>query len=255
MTLFEYYIDYMTRVCEGALPTPAGIALTETGEMRRAMELQQQISAMGIPAFVKACAAAAGDEIPQEAYDTFSMEDMLSAAHALANQAQQENAATEEKPEEKAPDPDAGKHAFEVFLDCVAMDDGLVQYLIDILKKRDWKEFYKLSQITTRMDLDPEEFLYWLGHREDYAGQEERSCAVIMDSCMERLMNEGRLDVAAALLSGDEATFTSFRCEAPELLHLPQATYDWFCRNYLDRDYPIRALMKWNGVTFPESGK
>ena len=135
------------------------------------------------------------------------------------------------------------------------MDDGLVQYLIDILKKRDWKEFYKLSQITTRMDLDPEEFLYWLGHREDYAGQEERSCAVIMDSCMERLMNEGRLDVAAALLSGDEATFTSFRCEAPELLHLPQATYDWFCRNYLDRDYPIRALMKWNGVTFPESGK
>ena len=64
MTLFEYYIDYMTRVCEGALPTPAGIALTETDEMRRAMELQQQISAMGIPAFVKACAAAAGDEIP-----------------------------------------------------------------------------------------------------------------------------------------------------------------------------------------------
>ena len=49
MTLFEYYIDYMTRVCEGALPTPAGIALTETGEMRRATELQQQISAMGIP--------------------------------------------------------------------------------------------------------------------------------------------------------------------------------------------------------------
>ena len=94
MTLFEYYIDYMTRVCEGALPTPAGIALTETDEMRRAMELQQQISALVIPAFVKACAAAAGDEIPQEAYDTFSMEDMLSAAHALANQAQQENAAT-----------------------------------------------------------------------------------------------------------------------------------------------------------------
>ena len=78
---------------------------------------------------------------------------------------------------------------------------------------------------------------------------------MIMDRCMERLMNEGRLDVAAALLSGDEATFTSFRCEAPELLHLPQATYDWFCRHYLDRDYPIRALMKWNGVTFPERRK
>ena len=95
MTLFEYYIDYMTRVCEGALPTPAGIALTETDEMRRAMELQQQISAMGIPAFVKACAAAAGDEIPREAYDNFSMDDALSDARALTEQARKE-------PEEEA---------------------------------------------------------------------------------------------------------------------------------------------------------
>ncbi len=132
------------------------------------------------------------------------------------------------------------------------MDDGLVQYLIDVLKRRDWKEFYKLSQITTRMDLDPEEFLYWLGHREDYADDEERSCAVIMDSCLERLMNEGKLELAAALLSGDRTTFDRFRCDAPELVHLPQATYDWFSRHYLDRDYPIRVLMKWNGVTFPE---
>ena len=65
------------------------------------------------------------------------------------------------------PDADAGKHAFEVFLDCIAMDDGLVQYLIDVLKRMDRKEFFKLSQITTKLDLDPEEFLYWLSHRED----------------------------------------------------------------------------------------
>ena len=84
MTLFEYYIQYMTQICEGTLPAPAGITLTETDEMRRAMELQQQISAMGIPVFVRACAAAAGDEIPQDAYDSFSMEDMLSAAQTLA---------------------------------------------------------------------------------------------------------------------------------------------------------------------------
>ena len=83
MTLFEYYIQYMTQICEGTLPAPAGITLTETDEMRRAMELQQQISAMGIPVFVRACAAAAGDEIPQDAYDSFSMEDMLSAAQTL----------------------------------------------------------------------------------------------------------------------------------------------------------------------------
>ena len=191
-------------------------------------------------AFVRACAAQDGDALPEELFTEC-------APVPDAPPAPQADAAPSE------PDPDAGKHAFEVFLDCVAMDDGLVQYLIDVLKRRDWKEFYKLSQITTRMDLDPEEFLYWLGHREDYADDEERSCAVIMDGCLERLMNEGKLELAAALLSGDRITFDRFRCDAPELVHLPQATYDWFSRHYLDRDYPIRALMKCNGVTFPEN--
>lgn len=251
MTLFEYYIQYMTQICEGTLPAPAGITLTETDEMRRAMELQQQISAMGIPVFVRACAAAAGDEIPQDAYDSFSMEDMLSAAQTLAEQAQQEPAEAEEKPEENTPDPDAGKHAFEVFLDCIAMDDGLVQYLIDVLKRMDRKEFFKLSQITTKLDLDPEEFLYWLGRRELYAGEEEQACAVMMDHALLRLAEEGRLDVVAALLSGDQKTFETFRCEAPELVHAPVATYDWYAKNYLDRDYPIRLIMRLNGVKFP----
>ena len=253
MELFDYYLRYMTEVFEGTRPTPEGIVVTAEDEAGRMQQLSAQLAEMGIAAFVRACAAQDGvtlpEELCQQGGDTADLAALLSAAETP----QEVSAQAPEKPVE--PDPDAGKHAFEVFLDCVAMDDGLVQYLIDILKKQDWKEFYKLSQITTRMDLDPEEFLYWLGHREDYADQEERSCAVIMDSCIERLMNEGRLDVAAALLSGDEATFTSFRCEASELLHLPQATYDWFCRNYLDRDYPIRALMKWNGVTFPESRK
>lgn len=35
-------------------------------------------------------------------------------------------------------------------------------------------EFFKLSQITTKLDLDPEEFLYWLGRRETYADEEEQ---------------------------------------------------------------------------------
>ena len=251
MTLFEYYLQYMTRICEGTLAAPAGITLTETDEMRRAMELQQQISAMGIPAFVRACAAAAGDEIPREAYDNFSMDDMLSAAQALADQAQEE-APRQEPEEKKEPDPDAGKHAFEVFLDCIALDDGLVQYLIDVLKRKDWLEFYKLSQITTKLDLDPHEFLYWLGNKEQYAPQEEQACAVIMDACLDRLAAEKRLDVLAALLSGDQKIFELFRCEAPELMHLPEATFDWFCKNYLDRDYPLRTILRLNGVEFPE---
>ena len=154
-------------------------------------------------------------------------------------------------PQEPQPDPDAGKHAFQVLLDCVALDDGLVQYLTQVLRDRDWAGFYKLSQITTKMDLNPEEFLFWLGNKELWADDEERACAAVMDACMERLRQEGRLELMAALLSGDRHTFESFRCEAPELVHLPQATYDWYCRNYLDRDYPFRMLLKCNGVTFP----
>ena len=85
----------------------------------------------------------------------------------------------------------------------------------------DRKEFFKLSQITTKLDLDPEEFLYWLGRREHYAGEEEQACAVLMDHALLRLAEEGRLDVVAALLSGDQKTFETFRCEAPELVHAP----------------------------------
>ncbi len=247
MELFDYYLRYMTELLEGKRPAPAGITLTAKDEEGRARQITEQLAAMGAADFVRACAAQDGETLPEE---LFSGDNGMAGFQAFLKSAQQEKPPQPEASDE--PDPDAGKHAFEVFLDCVAMDDGLVQYLIDVLKRRDWKEFYKLSQITTRMDLDPEEFLYWLGHREDYADDEERSCAVIMDSCLERLMNEGKLELAAALLSGDQTTFDRFRCDAPELVHLPQATYDWFSRNYLDRDYPIRVLMKWNGVTFPE---
>ena len=247
MELFDYYLRYMTELLEGKRPAPAGITLTVEDEEGRARQITEQLAAMGAADFVRACAAQDGETLPEE---LFSGDNGMAGFQAFLKSAQQEKPPQPEASDE--PDPDAGKHAFEVFLDCVAMDDGLVQYLIDVLKRRDWKAFYKLSQITTRMDLDPEEFLYWLGHREDYADDEERSCAVIMDSCLERLMNEGKLELVAALLSGDQTTFDRFRCDAPELVHLPQATYDWFSHHYLDRDYPIRVLMKWNGVTFPE---
>ena len=248
MGLFDYYLRYMTELLEGSRPAPEGITLTAEDEEGRTRQISEQLAAMGAVDFVRACAAQDGETLPEE---LFSGDSGMAGFEAFLKSAQQEETPQSEASDES--DPDAGKHAFEVFLDCVAMDDGLVQYLIDLLKRRDWKEFYKLSQITTRMDLDPEEFLYWLGHREDYADDEERSCAVIMDSCLERLMNEGKLELAAALLSGDQTTFDRFRCDAPELVHLPQATYERFSRNYLDRDYPIRVLMKWNGVTFPEN--
>ena len=240
MTLFDYYLQYMTEVWEGKRPAPEGITLPEDGdESTRIQALGQQLQAMGMAAFVRACAAPDGDALPEELFTE-------SAPVPDAPPAPQAEAAPSE------PDPDAGKHAFEVFLDCIAMDDGLVQYLIDVLKRMDRAEFFKLSQITTKLDLDPEEFLYWLAHRQDYAGEDEQICAAVMDAALLRLAQEGRLDVVAALLSGDRKTFEALRCEAPELVHLPAATYDWYARHYLDRDYPIRLIMRLNGVRFPE---
>lgn len=247
MTLFDYYLQYMTEVWEGKRPAPEGITLPEDGdESARIQSLGQQLQTMGMAAFVRACAAQDGTTLPEELFsehvDPNGLEFFL-----------RDPDAPEPAPEKPAePDPDADKHAFEVFLDCIAMDDGLVQYLIDVLKRMDRKEFFKLSQITTKLDLDPEEFLYWLGRREAYADEEERACAAVMDAALLRLANEGRLDVAAALLSGDQRTFETFRCEAPELVHLPAATFAWYEKNYLDRDYPIRLIMRLNGVKFPE---
>lgn len=240
MTLFDYYLQYMTEVWEGKRPAPEGITLPDSGdESTRIQALGQQLQAMGMAAFVRACATQDGDALPEELFTE-------SAPVPDAPPAPQADAAPSE------PDPDAGKHAFEVFLDCIAMDDGLVQYLIDVLKRMDRAEFFKLSQITTKLDLDPEEFLYWLAHRQDYAGEDEQICAAVMDAALLRLAQEGRLDVVAALLSGDRKTFEALRCEAPELVHLPAATYDWYARHYLDRDYPIRLIMRLNGVKFPE---
>lgn len=220
MDLFERSLQYMLEIMSGERTPPEGMVITAEDEEERARQVGEQAAAMGVEALVRAC------------------------------EAQDGVAADEEDAEESVPDPDKGKHAFEVFLDCLALEDNLIVYLIEVLKNRDWAEFNKLSRITTNMDLDPEEFLYWLGHREDYAEAEEQMCAQIMDRCLERLMVEGQTETVAALISGDETTFNAFRCEAPELVHLPDATFEWYARNYLDRDYPIRALMRWNGVDF-----
>ncbi len=249
MTLFDYYLQYMTELWEGKRPAPEGITLPEGGdESARIQALGQQLQAMGMASFVRACAAQDGTELPEELFkesgDLGGFEAFLRNVDDGAGAPE-----TEIAPE---PDQDADKHAFEVLLDCIAMDDGLVQYLIDVLKRMDRKEFFKLSQITTKLDLDPEEFLYWLGHREDYAGEEEQGCAALMDAALLRLAEEGRLDVVAALLSGDRKTFEALRCEAPELVHVPAATFEWYEKNYLDRDYPIRIIMRLNGVQFPD---
>ena len=160
MELFDYYLCYMTELLEGKRPAPEGITLTAEDEEGRTRQITEQLASMGAADFVRACAAQDGEALPESLFDGDSG---MAGFEAFLKSAQQTEEPAPQPEPANEPDPDAGKHAFEVFLDCVAMDDGLVQYLIDVLKRRDWKEFYKLSQITTRMDLDPEEFLYWLG--------------------------------------------------------------------------------------------
>lgn len=249
MTLFDYYLQYMTELWEGKRPAPEGVTLPEGGdESARIQALGQQLQAMGMASFVRACAAQDGTALPEELFKESG--DLGGFEAFLRNM--DDGAGAPEPEIALEPDRDADKHAFEVLLDCIAMDDGLVQYLIDVLKRMDRKEFFKLSQITTKLDLDPEEFLYWLAHRQDYAGEEEQGCAALMDAALLRLAEEGRLDVVAALLSGDRKTFEALRCEASELVHVPAATFEWYEKNYLDRDYPIRIIMRLNGVQFPD---
>lgn len=232
MTLFSYYLQYMQEIFDGKRQPPAGMTLSASDEAGRMKELSAQLAEMGMENFVRSCASQDGVTLPEEIF---------------------QSPETVENTAVSRDDPDAGKHAFEVFSDCILLDDNLVKYLIDVLKNNDQKEFYKLSQITTHLDLDPREFLYWLGHKECFGTEDERACAAIMDSCFDRLKAEGNLNLAAALLSGDQATFEAFRCEAKELVHLPCATFSWFCQNYLDRDYPLRLILKWNGVVFPDN--
>ena len=105
MTLFDYYLQYMTEVWEGKRPAPEGITLPEDGdESTRIQALGQQLQAMGMAAFVRACAAQDGDALPEELFTEC-------APVPDAPPAPQADAAPSE------PDPDAGKHAFEVFLD------------------------------------------------------------------------------------------------------------------------------------------
>ena len=69
MTLFDYYAQYMTELWEGKRPAPEGITLPEDGdESARIQSLGQQLQAMGMADFVRACAAQDGTILPEELF-------------------------------------------------------------------------------------------------------------------------------------------------------------------------------------------
>ena len=163
MGLCDYYLKYMNALCEGTLAAPEGIALSGETPEERAMSLQAALKNVSVPDFVRRCARAAGDALPDGLLDGFNDEDFaraLFARMALGGAPQpEEPPAPAGEADEPAPDPDAGKHAFEVFCDCLMLDENLIAYLIDVLKANDRAGFYKLSQVTTHLDLDPDGLL------------------------------------------------------------------------------------------------
>ena len=278
MSLIPYYLQYLSEICEGTRQAPEGLALSEQDDLKKALQLQAGIAEMGIPAFVRACAAQDGTEIPQSEYDSFDPAELNAAIAQLAAAAQPQE--TQEDPAALtaaispmgAPGPPQEPQAprgaragpqepvrtetrdiFEIFLDSVCLDDDLLTYLIDILKRHAEPEFTKLSHAAARTELKLDDFLAWLGNMELLAGEEEQACAAIMDKALHRLEQEGEMELAAALLSGDETTFKLFRTQAPELVHLPDATYEWYCKNYLDRYYPVRFILHHQGIEFPQA--
>ena len=248
MSLIPYYLQFVSEICEGKRPLPEGFALHETDDLKKAVELQTQIQTVGIPEFVRRCAAQTGESIPQADYDAFDPNDLNAAIAQLAA----ERAPEPDEPAEPAePAKTETRDIFEVFLDSICLEDELVNYLIDVLLRKSDGEFRILSRAAARTVLSMDDFLAWLGNRELLGSTDEQACVRIMDGCLDRLVREQRVEVAAALISGDQATFEIFRTEAPELVHLPEATFEWFNKYYLSGYYPVRFILRTKGVVFP----
>ena len=236
MTIMERYLKYITEIGAEKRKMPENLPNAEKIPMSEA-----------ILTLVKACAAQDGEAIDQAEIDAFQMPEFSMPAEA-----------PEKAPEEADPslphieEPDGPRSAYEVLLDCCLLDDGLFQYLMQTLKDHDGLGFFKLSQVTTKQSIDPDQFLLWLATREQSADREEQICAALMDLVLTELKEQGKLELLAALLSGDRTTFELFRCDCPQLQHLPEATYEWYEKNYLSRYYPVRFMMRCHGVPFPE---
>ena len=119
MTLFDYYLQYMTELWEGKRPAPEGVTLPEGGdENGRIQALGQQLQAMGMASFVRACAAQDGTELPEE---LFKESGDLGGFEAFLRNVD-DGAGAPEPEIAPEPDRDADKHAFEVLLDCIARE-------------------------------------------------------------------------------------------------------------------------------------
>lgn len=264
MNVIDRYFLYIQQINEGARSLPEGLSLTQSEPLAKAMELQEQIMKMGVPAFVSLCAAQDGETLDPRELASFRQEELMAALQAMlpSDSAPEEpspalapDTAGERKEDDLTPpqirEPDGPRSAYEVLIDCCSLDEKLMYYLIDVLKRQAEEEFQKLALVTARKAFTRQDFLYWYGTKAHRGSREELICVTLMDACFDRLARDGQVELIAALLSGDRTTFELFRCDAPELVHLPQATYEWYEEYYLQGLYPLRYMLKFNGVEIP----
>ena len=244
---------YAANISEEFIRRPLAENPLYTALERRAKEENAEIIAV--------CAEIEAEiaELDEDELEALKPENLLAALARDPAPTQTPPEALEDLEGPKEPDPpvieepDDPRSVYSVLLDCCSLDEDLLRYLIDVLQRNADKEFQKLALVTTRKAFPPEALLEWLAGLESRATREELICSAVMDACLDRLASEDQKELMAALLSGDRKTFELFRCEAPELVHLPQATFEWYAENYLDHYYPIRYLIRFNGIRLPEA--
>lgn len=84
MELFALYLQFLSEICEGTRPAPAGITVPASGAEEKVQAVQQAALEMGIDAFVRACAEVEGREVPQEWYDNFDLAQVMQALGQFA---------------------------------------------------------------------------------------------------------------------------------------------------------------------------
>ena len=116
----ERYLQYFSELCAGTRAMPEGLSSQAEDPMAKVVELQTQVLEMGIPAFVRACAAMDGETIPQAELDSFDL-----PGHPPSP-------GDRRRKERKDGDP----QYLRVFLDSICLEESLLAYLIDLLRRR-----------------------------------------------------------------------------------------------------------------------
>ena len=135
MKVPEYYMTLLQELSEGTRKPPEGISLSQQEPLPRAIELQQQIQGMGLPEFLRRCAAQDGTELDEDELEALKPENLLAALARDPAPTQTPPEALEDLEGPKEPDPpvieepDDPRSVYSVLLDCCSLDEDLLRYL------------------------------------------------------------------------------------------------------------------------------